>query len=70
MANFDVFKPKMRCLSIFNVLLKRESYIRAPGLLNDLNSLRKNDNILGKPRILSLSPTHLINSVQHEHGLS
>ena len=38
-----------------------ESCIRAPVLLNLLNSL-------GKPRILSFSPTRLINSVIHQHS--
>ena len=33
-----------------------ESYIRAPVLLNLLNSLRKRDKMLGKPPILSLFP--------------
>ena len=37
-----------------------ESNIRAPELLNLLNSLRKSDKMLGKPRILSLLP-NLIN---------
>ena len=41
-----------------------ESNIRALELLNLLNSLRKRDKMLGKPRILSLFPTRLINSIK------
>ena len=37
-------------------------------LLNVLNSLRKSDKMLGKPRILSFSPTRLINSIKHRHS--
>ena len=46
-----------------------ESNIRPPVLLNLLSSLRKRDKMLGKPRILSLSPTCLMNSIEHEHSL-
>ena len=45
-----------------------ESNICAHVLLNLLNLLRKRNKILGKPRILSLSPTSLINSIKHEHS--
>ena len=45
-----------------------ESNIRALVLVNLLNSLRKRDNIIGKPRISSFFPTRLINSVKHEHS--
>ena len=36
--------------------------------MNLLNSLRKRGKTLGKPRILSLTPTRLINSIKHEHS--
>ena len=39
--NLDVFTPKMQFLSIINVMRLIESYIRAPVLLNLLNSLQK-----------------------------
>ena len=45
-----------------------ESNIHALVLLNLLNSLRKRDKMLGKPRILSFFPTRLINSIKHEHS--
>ena len=45
-----------------------ESNTRALVLLNLLNSLRKRDKMLGKPRILSFSPTRSINSIKHEHS--
>ena len=48
----------MRFLSNVNAMWKIESNNRAPVLLNLLNSLRKSDKIRGKPRILSLFPTH------------
>ena len=35
--------------------------------MNLLNSLRKSDKMLGKPRILSLFPISL-NSIKHEHS--
>ena len=42
--------------------------IHAPVLLNLLNSLQKSDRMLGKPQILLLSPTSLINPIEHEHS--
>ena len=56
----------MRFQGILNVINKIESNIRVPVLLNLLNSLRKRDKMLGKPRILSLF--RLINSIKHEHS--
>ena len=46
----------------------KEFNIRAPVLLNLLNSLRKRDQMLGKPRLYLLSSTRLINSIKHEHS--
>ena len=43
-----------------------ESNIHAPVLLNLLNWLRKREKMLGKPHILSLSPTCLINSIKQD----
>ena len=47
-----------------------ESNIRALVLLNLFNSLRKRDEMLGKPRISSLFPNLLnnITSIKHEHS--
>ena len=42
--------------SNFNVICSIESNIRAFVLLNFLNSLRKRDKVIDKPRILSLFP--------------
>ena len=44
----------MRFQSNLYVIWLIESNIHAPVLLNLSNSLRKNDKMLGKPRILSL----------------
>ena len=41
--------------------------MRASVLLNLLNSLRNNDKMLGKPRILSLFP-NLCNELKKEHS--
>ena len=51
-VNYLLFKYKKRY---------RGSYMSAHVLLNLLNSLRKRDKMLGKPRILSLFATSLIN---------
>ena len=45
-----------------------ESRIRAPVLLNLLNSLRKRGKMLDKPSIYLVSITRLINSIKHEHS--
>ena len=50
--NYNLFTEEMRFQSMI-----KESNIRALVLFNLLNSLRKRDKILGKPRILSFSPT-------------
>ena len=46
----------------------KKSNIRAPVLLNLLNSLRKRDKMLDKPSIYLFSSTRLINSIKHEHS--
>ena len=43
----------MRYQSYLNVIWYKGSNIRAPEVLNLLNSLRKNNKMLGKPRISS-----------------
>ena len=45
-----------------------EACIRAPVLLNLLDTLGKTDKMLGTASHLILSPTRLINSVIHEHS--
>ena len=54
--------PKMFGESNFNAIMLRtvEYNICAPALLNLLNSLRKSDQMLGNPRILSLCPNHTL----------
>ena len=42
--------------------------VRALVLLNLLYSLRKRDQMPGKPRIFLFSPTCLIHSIKHEHS--
>ena len=49
-------------------LFNFKSNIRAPVLLNLLNSLRKRDKMLDKSRIYLFSPTRLINSIKHEYS--
>ena len=56
LQNYYVFTPEMNLQSNLNVIWSIESNIRAIVLLNILNSLRKRDKMLGKPRILSLFP--------------
>ena len=43
----------------------KKSNIVAPVLLN-FDSLQKSDKMLGKPHILSLFPTHFINSIKQD----
>ena len=45
-----------------------ESNIRAHVLINLLNSLRKRDRMLGKPRIYLFPQTRFIYPVKHEHS--
>ena len=47
---------------------KIESTIHALLLLNLLNTLRKSDNMLGKPRILSLFPNSFNKLNKHEQS--
>ena len=53
---------------IFMSCDKNNLNIHAPVLLNLLNKLRKRDKLLGKPSILALFSTHLINSINHDHS--
>ena len=45
-----------------------KSCIRAPVLLNLLNSMGKTDKMLGKASHLMFSPTCSINSIIHKHS--
>ena len=45
-----------------------ESNICALVLFNLLNSLRKSDKMLGKPRIISYFAARLINAIKHEYS--
>ena len=59
---------EIRFQSNLKVNMIKESNIHAHALLDLLNLLRKKDKMLGKPGILSLFPTRLINSIKHEHS--
>ena len=54
MAKSRRFHAKLRFLSNFNVMWQIESNIRAPVILNAINSLQKSVKMLGKLWILSL----------------
>ena len=62
------FNAVAKAIFNFNVMWYIESNIRAPVLLNLINSLRKSVKILGKPRIYFFSPTPSINSIKQEHS--
>ena len=65
--NRDVLMQNLLMKCDFSVMWLIESCIRAPVLLNVLNSLGKSLRCSAKPRIL-FSPTRLINSIIHEHS--